>query len=176
MKNSKIESNEEFFADEFFKLMEHYITRDFGMITISSDVINYRVSIFRKNGRLHKELISDNDDYFDMSVSPSGNFVYENLYENIRNIMIQGINYDKYIGITLLSKLGEHDEINCFHNLHGFQILIENGELNVVKLDSKTLYKCYTTNNIDGSYIEPDKNAIYCGISEDDKILGMDKL
>ena len=50
MKNSKIESNEEFFADEFFKLMEHYITRDFGMITISSDVINYRVSIFRKNG------------------------------------------------------------------------------------------------------------------------------
>jgi hypothetical protein len=169
---NSISHNETYKIDNFFNELESLIEHESCVVSLSN---GSSFSIFKDNGRIHKEFIKSG---FDKNNKPNknGNH-YEFNEDELKNFVLYHLLIDRKIGFSISAflKKSENKKIPMSKK-YGFYIYIEDNEIKYFRLKSKDIYDSFTTDAETGKFIKPDENAIYCGKDKNDFICGFDQI
>ncbi len=161
--------------DDFVEKIESLVEKQSCHIFISTNGGVCDFIITKRDSYMHKNLLKHNI-LPDKEIDSKRDFIYEYGFENFRAYFNYYLAKENRLAVSLSVYLFNEDEKpdRRLFKKYGFFAEVFGEELKIDQLSASEILECYTTNALTGEKIEPDKNALYCGVEKDDIILGFD--
>lgn len=158
--------------EDFVNTLQMLTTREYSIITASSDTKSYSASIIRDNTTMFNTIKAENPNY---NGTPSdAGFHFENGIENLYKFLALSLITNNVVGVAFSVHESEPDvkPENSYFKKYGFIFIPNGNEIKMDRLTANEVMESYTYNSQTNTSIKPSPKFIFCGYDVNDIIYG----